>query len=84
MNITNIPIPIIIFAITQTVAAIWFIAKLFNTVESMKVKMNDIEKENKELKTQLKELSDTLLLVKHSVDLLVIGRLKTGNVKDAA
>ena len=84
MNLTNIPIPLIIFAITQTVAAIWFISKLFTTVESMKVKMNEIEKENKELKTQLKELSDTLLLVKHSVDLLVIGRLKTGNVKDAA
>lgn len=84
MNLTNIPLPLIIFAITQTVAAIWFISKLFTTVESMKVKMNEIEKENKELKTQLKELSDTLLLVKHSVDLLVIGRLKTGNVKDAA
>ena len=84
MNLTNIPMPLIIFAVTQTIAAIWFIAKLYSSVESMKEKVNQIEKENKELKQQLKELSDTLLLVKHSVDLLVIGRLKTGNVKEAA
>ncbi len=84
MNLSNIPLPLIIFAVTQTVAAIWFIAKLYSSVESMKEKVNQIEKENKELKQQLKELSDTLLLVKHSVDLLVIGRLKTGNVKEAA
>lgn len=84
MDLTNIPLPLIIFAITQTTAAIWFIAKLYSSVESMKIKMVDIEKENKELKEQLKQLSDTLLLVKHSVDLLVIGRLKTGAVKDAA
>jgi len=84
MNLTSIPLRLIIFAVTQTVAAIWFIAKLYSSVEAMKEKVNQIEKENKELKQQLKELSDTLLLVKHSVDLLVIGRLKTGNVKEAA
>lgn len=84
MNLTSVPLPLIIFAVTQTVAAIWFIAKLYSSVEAMKEKVNQIEKENKELKQQLKELSDTLLLVKHSVDLLVIGRLKTGNVKEAA
>ena len=84
MNLTSVPVPLVLFAITQTVAAIWFIAKLYSAVESMKEKVNQIEKENKELKQQLKELSDTLLLVKHSVDLLVIGRLKTGNVKEAA
>lgn len=84
MNPANIPLPLIIFAVTQTAAAIWFIAKLYSSVESMKEKVNQIEKENLDLKKQLKELSDTLLLVKHSVDLLVIGRLKTGNVKEAA
>jgi cell division protein FtsB len=84
MNLTSIPLPLIIFAITQTVAAIWFIAKLYSSVEAMKEKVNQIEKENRELKQQLKELSDTLLLVKHSVDLLVIGRLKTGNMRDVA
>lgn len=84
MNLSNIPLPLIIFAVTQTVAAIWFIAKLYSSVESMKEKVNQIEKENLDLKKQLKELSDTLLLVKHSVDLLVIGRLKTGNVKESA
>ena len=82
MNLQNLPIGLIIFILTQTAAAVWAIIKLYFAVESMKTKVVEIEKENKELKTQLKELSDTLLLVKHSVDLLVIGRLKTGNVKD--
>ena len=82
MNLQSLPIGLIIFILTQTAAAVWAIIKLYFAVESMKTKMVEIEKENKELKTQLKELSDTLLLVKHSVDLLVIGRLKTGNVKD--
>ena len=82
MNLQSLPIGLIIFILTQTAAAVWAIIKLYFAVESMKIKVVEIEKENKELKTQLKELSDTLLLVKHSVDLLVIGRLKTGNVKD--
>lgn len=82
MNLQSLPIGLIIFILTQTAAAVWAIIKLYFAVESMKTKVVEIEKENKELKTQLKELSDTLLLVKHSVDLLVIGRLKTGNVKD--
>ena len=82
MNFESLPISLIIFILTQTAAAVWAIIKLYFAVESMKTKVVEIEKENKELKTQLKELSDTLLLVKHSVDLLVIGRLKTGNVKD--
>ena len=82
MNLQSLPIGLIIFILTQTAAAVWAIIKLYFAVESMKTKMVEIEKENKELKTQLKDLSDTLLLVKHSVDLLVIGRLKTGNVKD--
>lgn len=82
MNLQSLPIGLIIFILTQTAAAVWAIIKLYFAVESMKIKMVEIEKENKELKTQLKDLSDTLLLVKHSVDLLVIGRLKTGSVKD--
>lgn len=82
MNLQSLPIGLIIFILTQTAAAVWAIIKLYFAVESMKTKMVEIEKENKELKTQLKDLSDTLLLVKHSVDLLVIGRLKTGSVKD--
>lgn len=82
MNLQSLPIGLIMFILTQTAAAVWAIIKLYFAVESMKIKMVEIEKENKELKTQLKDLSDTLLLVKHSVDLLVIGRLKTGSVKD--
>ncbi len=84
MNIGSVPVPLIIFAVTQTAAAIWFIAKLYTSVEAMKEKVVQIEKENKELKEQLRQLSDTLLLVKHSVDLLVIGRLKTGQMKESS
>lgn len=76
------PVGVIIFILGQTVTAVWAIIKLYFAVESMKSKVSEMEKENKELKTQLKELSETLLLVKHSVDLLVIGRLKTGNIRE--
>lgn len=82
MNLENLPIGLIIFILTQTGAAVWAIIKLYFAVEGMKTKVSEIEKENKELKEQLKNMSDTLLLVKHSVDLLVLGRLKTGNVKE--
>ena len=82
MNLENLPIGLIIFILTQTGMAVWAIIKLYFAVEGMKTKVSEIEKENKELKEQLKIMSDTLLLVKHSVDLLVLGRLKTGNVKE--
>jgi hypothetical protein len=78
MNLESIPVGLIIFILTQTAAAVWAIIKLYFAVESMKTKINEIEKENRDLKNQLKTMSDTLLLVKHSVDLLVLGRLKTG------
>ena len=82
MNLENLPIGLIIFILTQTAMAVWAIIKLYFAVESMKTKVLEIEKENHDLKKQLKDMSDTLLLVKHSVDLLVLGRLKTGNVKE--
>ena len=82
MNIESLPIGLIIFILTQTAMAVWAIIKLYFAVESMKTKVLEIEKENHDLKKQLKDMSDTLLLVKHSVDLLVLGRLKTGNVKE--
>jgi hypothetical protein len=82
MNIESLPIGLIIFILTQTAMAVWAIIKLYFAVEGMKIKVLEIEKENHDLKKQLKDMSDTLLLVKHSVDLLVLGRLKTGNVKE--
>lgn len=82
MNIESLPIGLIIFILTQTAMAVWAIIKLYFAVEGMKTKVLEIEKENHDLKKQLKDMSDTLLLVKHSVDLLVLGRLKTGNVKE--
>lgn len=80
MTLEDIPSGYIIFILAQTGTAVWAIIKLYFAVDAMKIKVAEIEKENKELKKQLQQLNDTLLLVKHSVDLLVLGRLKTGKV----
>lgn len=80
MNLEQIPTGLIVFFLTQTGAVIWFFIKLYFKVESMAKKVNELETENKELKGQLKELSDTLLLVKNNTDLLLLGRIKTGKV----
>lgn len=84
MNLENIPTGLIIFFSTQTAAVVWFFIKLYFKVEGMSKKVNELEAENNELKHQLKELSDTLLLVKNNTDLLILGRLKTGKVNQAA
>lgn len=82
--ILGLPIALWLFLCGQLIAIALFLVRMYSDVEKMKTKLTEIEHENKELKKQLKELSDTLLLVKHSVDLLVIGRLKTGSVKEQA
>lgn len=79
MNLNEIPTSVMIFVIGQTATAAWAIITLFFDVKSLKEQAKEMREENAELKRQLRELSDTLLLVKHSVDLLVIGKLKTGN-----
>lgn len=82
MNIQDIPPSIVIFIIGQTATAAWAIVTTHFKVRAMEEKLKEMEKENAELKKHLRELSDTLLLVKHSVDLLVIGKIKTGNKND--
>jgi hypothetical protein len=84
MNLENIPYQIVLFFVTQTAAVVWFFIKLYFKVESMSKKVSELDSENKELKHQLKEMSDTLLLVKNNIDLLIIGRIKTGKVNEAA
>ena len=80
MNLSNLPIGLIIFFLTQTGTAVWAIIKMYFKLNSLETKVNQLELENKELKKQLKDLSDTLLLVKNNTDLLILGRLKTGRV----
>ncbi len=73
----QIPVAIIVFMLGQTVAAFWTLIKMYFTIESLKKKMIEIESENKELKHQLRDLSDTLIAVKNNTDLLLLGRIKT-------
>ena len=84
MNLNEIPASVILFAITQTGLGIWALVKMYFKLNSLSDKVVKLEEENKELRTQLKEVSDTLLIVKNNTDLLVLGKLKTGNNKQAA
>ena len=83
MNLENIPYQIILFFVTQTAAVVWFFIKLYFKVEAMSKKVSELDSENKELKKQLKDISDTLLIVKHTTDLLYLGKIKT-NRQEAA
>lgn len=78
MNLNEIPTSIIIFIVGQTATAAWAIITTHFKVRSIEQKLVEIEKENHELKQQLKELSDTLLIVRSHTELLVLGKLKTG------
>lgn len=82
MTLSNIPWPIVIFLITQAGALVGFGFWVYYSIKALQVKITEMEKENAEVKKELRELRETLLLVKHSVDLLVLGQLKTGQRKD--
>lgn len=79
MNLNSIPWSLVIFVVGQTGLAAWAIIKMYFKLNALDEKVNKLEVENKELKMQLKILSDTLLLVKNNTDLLLLGRIKTGN-----
>lgn len=79
--ITEMSIGLIIFILTQTITAVWALIKLYFSNENLKARITAIETENKELKHQLKELNDTLILVKNNTELLLFGRIKTSHVK---
>jgi hypothetical protein len=78
MNLNNIPWSLVIFVVGQSGLAAWAIIKMYFKLNALDEKVNKLEAENKELKLQLKILSDTLLLVKNNTDLLLLGRIKTG------
>jgi hypothetical protein len=78
MNLNNIPWSLVIFVVGQSGLAAWAIIKMYFKLNALDEKVNKLETENKELKLQLKILSDTLLLVKNNTDLLLLGRIKTG------
>ena len=78
MNLDQIPTSVIIFVVGQTATAAWAIITTHFKVRAIEEKLTEIEKESQELKKQLKDLSDTLLIVKNNTELLVLGKLKTG------
>lgn len=78
MNLENIPTGIIVFLLGQTVMGVLALIKLYYSFQALEKKVQEQEKEHKELRGQIKELSDTLLIVKNNTDLLVLGKLKTG------
>jgi len=84
MNFTEISPTLILAAVGQLAATVWFFIKLYFKVESMVKKVQEIESENKELKKQLADMKDILLIVKHTTDLLYLGKIKTGRNQEAA
>ncbi len=78
MNFQNLPMGLIIFVLGQTATAAWAIITMFFDLKSLKAKLIEVEAENKELKEQIKIMSDMLLVVKNNTDLLLLGRIKTG------
>jgi hypothetical protein len=79
MNYSSIPWSLVVFFLTYTGAFVGFQFKLHYDNKRNKEAIDELKKENADLKRELKEVRETLLLVKHSVDLLVLGQLKTGN-----
>lgn len=52
-------------------------------VDSLKDSVKRLEKENEDLKKELKEMMAILIKVEHNTTLLMMGRIKTGS-KEAA
>jgi cell division protein FtsB len=86
----NIPWTIITFIIAQLGAFIWFLVKQYfktekNTtdIKALEIRVNaeflKIEKENAELKKELKEMRDILVRVEYATSQLMLGRIKTGS-----
>lgn len=75
------PISVILFIVGQTATAAWAIVTMYFEMKQIKIKISELEEENKDLKESVKSLSDMLLVVKNNTDLLLLGRIKTGNSK---
>lgn len=83
MNLNEIPWTLVVFLVAQTLGAVWFISTLNSDVKNLKLKVDQIEKENEALRKQIQEMRDILIKVEHNTTLLMMGRIKTGS-KEAA
>lgn len=79
MNLNEIPWTLVIFLATQTFGAIWFFSKMKADVDGLKDSVKRLEKENEDLKKELKEMMSILIKVEHNTTLLMMGRIKTGS-----
>jgi hypothetical protein len=68
---------LILLIIGQAGLGILALVRLWFSNERLKERVKEIEEENAEFRKALKELSDTLLIVKNNTELLVLGKLKT-------
>lgn len=83
MNVTQIPWGLVTFGLTQIGLLIGFGFWVKYSIQSLKQKVNDIEKENHELKKQLQDMRDILVKVENNTHLLMLGRIKTGRSEAA-
>lgn len=67
--------------ISQAIIGLGAFIKLWFSNERLKERVKEIEDHNRELRHQLKELSDTLIVVKQNTELLLLGRIKTGRAE---
>jgi hypothetical protein len=81
MNLNQIPAAYIVFALTQTVLAFWAIVKMYFKLNSLDDKVNKLEKENEQLKHELKEMRDIMIKVEQNTTLLMMGRIKTRSME---
>jgi hypothetical protein len=79
MTLTEIPTPVILFITGQTIAAAWAIIVTHFKVRQMEEQIKEIKKENALLQKQLKDISDTLIIVRNNTELLMLGKLKTNS-----
>jgi hypothetical protein len=81
MTISEIPTPIIMFILGHSVAIAWALITLFFDVKALKIQAKEMHEENVELRKQLKDINDTLLIVRNNTELLMLGKLKTSSGK---
>lgn len=78
MNLHEMPWGLVTFGLTQIGLLIGFGFWVKYSIQSLKSKVDAIEKENHDLKKQLQDMRDILVKVENNTHLLMLGRIKTG------
>lgn len=72
---------LIIIMLGQAGIGILALVKLYFSNERLKERVKEIETRNEKLADRLKELNDTMIVVKQNTELLLLGRIKTGKAE---